>query len=85
MATNLDLRSIHLGETNLLTFERRRDAESWCRANMLPTCHATKAANRFWAFYVIARTFPDDTWTLRTKSGTWRAMPFPGYLAGKNQ
>lgn len=63
---SLDLRSINLGDKNILTFEKKKDAKK----HPLPhLCYVTEAANRFWVFYVIVRKRTGGEFEVMCKDG----------------
>ncbi len=64
--SHLDLRSVNLGDKNILTFETKKLAKKF---NLPHLSYITQAANRFWAFWVIVRQDQDGTFSVLTKSG----------------
>lgn len=64
---SLDLRSINLGDKNILTFQTKKAA----KGHPLPAlCYITEAANRFWVFYVIVRKSQNGDFEIMCKDGS---------------
>lgn len=68
---SLDLRSINLGDKNILTFETKKSANDFPKPYL---CYPMQAANRFWVFYVIVRKLPSGEFQIMRKDGQF--MPF---------
>ena len=66
--SSLDLRSINLGDKNILTFTTKKQAKKFSLPYL---CYITEAANRFWTFYVIVRKSQDGEFSILTKDGTF--------------
>lgn len=63
---HLDLRHINLGDKNILTFETKKAAKGFAFPHL---SYLTKAANRFWAFWVVVRQTQEGEFGILTQSG----------------
>ncbi len=77
---SLDLRSINLGEKNILTFSTKKQAKKFPTPHL---CYITEAANRFWVFFVICRTEQDGTFSIMCKDETFLQMENRRWIGGK--
>lgn len=76
---HLDLRSINLGDKNILTFETKKMAQ---KATLPQLAYITPAANRFWAFWVIVRQEQDGVFSILTKSGEFLPIENRRWVSG---
>ena len=77
--SHLDLRSINLGDKNILAFETKKAAQK----HPLPhLAYITQAANRFWAFWVIVRQEQNGAFSVLTKSGEFLPVENRRWVSG---
>lgn len=63
---HLDLRSLNLGDKNILVFQTKKDAKNFTFPHL---AYLTPAANRFWVFWVVVRQEQNGSFSILTKSG----------------
>ena len=70
-----DLKSIHLGETNIAKFALKRDAIAFARAHGWPSKKVHEAFNRFNIFWIVSDVIGAETLRILTKDGGWIDLP----------
>lgn len=77
---HLDLRSVHLGQSNIAAYSWKRDAVAAAKSFGWPVSSVIPAANRFWSFWVIGQNIGTDTLRLVAKDGSTVEIPYPGWF-----
>lgn len=77
---HLDLRHINLGDKNILTFETKKAASGVTLPHL---AYVTKAANRFWSFWVIVRRSQNGEFGVMTKAGEFLAIEDRKWIGNK--
>ena len=76
---DLNMKSIHLGESNVASFATKPQAVAFAQSIGWPKSYVTRAANRFSRFWVISKSIGADTLRLAISDGTVRDFPHPGF------
>lgn len=76
--TDLNLKAISLGATGISAHAKKSDAIKAAVGFGWSAHNVTRAANRFWRFWVICQGVGSDTLRLLREDGSWLDIPHPG-------
>lgn len=68
-----------LYDQGLARFHTKKQAEQFAKEHGWRLQDVTKAANRFWEYWVVGQCVSSDTFRYLTANGTWVDDDFPGY------